>query len=140
VIEREEGPEAATEDKHEDETNATIDWSILVMLFVFGDVRGIPKLQNAVVVAMASKKDIDKTSAPPWLIYDNTLEGSPLRRFLVDMTAYDGVLTDDSWFGKGDNNYYPRQFLVDLIVAQYKKVARLAPSTMPGISHCFVDC
>ncbi|MCJ1299842.1 hypothetical protein MMC08_002636 [Hypocenomyce scalaris] len=52
-------------------------------------------------------------------IYDNTLETSPLRRLIVDVSARTGLLRDSSWYG-GDNNIrYNKTFPLDLALALY---------------------
>ena len=54
-------------------------------------------------------------------IYDNTTAGSPLRRLLVEMSAYNGNMDDDVWIDADDpEESIPHAFLLDLAICQCK--------------------
>lgn len=84
-------------------------YTTLVKIWLFADSILAPKLQNLVIY------DIDQAryehdyfpSTRLHLVYDNTAEGSPLRRLIVDTWNYTyRISTPEN---------YPHQFLVDLI-------------------------
>lgn len=84
-------------------------YTTLVKIWLFADSILAPKLQNLVIY------DIDQAryehdyfpSARLHLVYDNTAEGSPLRRLIVDTWNFTyRISTPEN---------YPHQFLVDLI-------------------------
>ena len=72
------------------ETCDKIHWKDLFGLYIFGDARSIPALQNAVIDALIDK--CEQTDAIPThyfvYIYDNTVDKSPLRRLVVDWIIY----------------------------------------------------
>jgi len=90
----------------------------LVDTYIFADKRGIPKLANAALDTLSAKM------CCPWYmpyqelehIYDNTPQGSALRRYLVDFA----LATDN--FDDIDEaaDIYPKEFLVEVISAASK--------------------
>ena len=105
-----------------DETAKDVDWRLMIDLFLFGQVRGIPELQND-IVDMTVKKELDDYIIPTQqlnYIYENTNEGSPLRRFFVDFMAHRAVLDDPKLFPEELMTQFPKEFLRDLVVEQFK--------------------
>lgn len=103
----------------EDENPESISWELLVKIYLFGQARGIPRLQNDAI-----DKFIDKErrlavleTKPLRMVYDHTAAGSPMRRLYVDLAAYGGLFEDGLWFD--DKSEYPKEYLIDLIKAQH---------------------
>ena len=105
------------------ETTDDVSWDLLINLYVFGETRGIADLQNAVIDILIDKKSYLDAIPTNWTnhLYDNTPENSPLRRWLVDITACHGKLTRDTWFNDKCTARFPDAFLYDLIFALYAK-------------------
>jgi hypothetical protein len=98
-------------------------WKKLIWLYLFADRYCIPDLQNSVIDNIAAKQQALSTvpMAQLHLIYDNTPSTSPLRRYMIDLSAQLGHL--DEWFAapeaKAFLGRYPHAFLLDLAVEQY---------------------
>ncbi len=110
------------------ESNNNKQWDMLIDLFIFGEARGIPGLQNAAIDGL-----IDEMHAKNELrvaairrIYENTPENSPLRRLYVDIvhsSAYlDRDLEHGAWFAKKEYSVYKKEFLFDLAAAYCQRV------------------
>ncbi|KAM0797441.1 hypothetical protein BDR22DRAFT_440417 [Usnea florida] len=104
-----------------------IDWRVLISIYLFGDVRGIPGLQNEAIDVLIDKLEamnkIPVNQIPR--IYKNTLDGSPLRKLVVDLFTHEKIpLTDDYWFHEERKPKYPQQFLIDLAKSLYEDRAR----------------
>ena len=100
-----------------------IDAEVLVDIHLFGGVRGIPGLQNEAINVYIDHCEASNQIPTDQLhkIYENTRDGSPLRRLMVDMMTFDVVLTDDAtWFGEGRDSMFPQQFLIDLAKSLYE--------------------
>ncbi|KAI4852460.1 hypothetical protein E4T44_01472 [Aureobasidium sp. EXF-8845] len=73
-----------------DLVDTNLKWETLIRVWIFGDKYLMPSLQNKVMSVLIAKNA--KTNVVPTLcvkfIYANTVPGSPLRRFMVDFTAY----------------------------------------------------
>ena len=70
----------------EGEDENAIEYQTLADLYIFGDIRGIPDLQNGAMDTIIDKKASEKT-IPAYefrFIYKNSVDGSPLRRLCVD--------------------------------------------------------
>lgn len=119
----------------EGETHQNITVDRLVKLYLFGSMYGISALQNAAMdlfidKQLASHSFLRFAIIPQ--IYEKTLAGAPLRRFLVDYCACHGSL--DTWFGedkKEDFGYFTKEFLADLAVAMY----RIRKGTLSRVSQ-----
>ncbi|KAK4695923.1 hypothetical protein P7C71_g1920, partial [Lecanoromycetidae sp. Uapishka_2] len=111
------------------EAYGDISWTTLIELYVFGSIRGITDLQNAVVDILIdkSKSDNEVPTGDLQYIYNNTPEGSPLRRLLIDWTVFKGVLTSESWFSEDLRCVYPADFLFDVASAQYVMICSKKP-------------
>ena len=114
------------------ETTANITWDSLVGLYIFGEICGIPDLQNAAIDVIIDKKSslnyIPTAHLPR--VYDNTPEDSPLRRSFVDWVACLAEMMPSDrhapslpgapveWFKEETRKWYPKDFLFDLVSAQ----------------------
>ncbi len=96
-------------------------WKELVRLYLFAERFGIPNMQNAVIDMLVAKEHASSTTPTKQLrlIYDNTPSTSPLRRYMVDVSAQLGHL--DRWFTAPEAflGRYPHAFLLELAVEQY---------------------
>ena len=104
------------------ESAKDIDWPVLLDIYLFGDVRGIPGLQNKAIDVFIDK-NVAMNQIPNSLlrrIYENTFGGSPLRKLLVDMMTFNANLTDSHWFDEKKLVLYPQEFLIDLAKSLYK--------------------
>lgn len=103
------------------ESDADITFEVLVDLYIFGEARGIPHLQNSAITAIISKGD--RAEIIPidliYKIYDGTPEKSLLRKLFVDWCAHVGHLSYGIWFQGQGRDYFPKDFLIDLIVAMH---------------------
>lgn len=108
-----------------------IDWITLAELYIFGEMCGIPDLQNAAIDILINKHC--KQNAIPTntfcLVYEKTPKDSSLRRLCVDWMAclakfrpndghaptHPGASYD--WFQEVRRNRYPKDFLFDLVIA-----------------------
>ncbi len=96
-------------------------WKELIRLYLFAERFGIPNMQNAVIDMLVAKEHASSTTPTEQLhlIYDNTPSTSPLRRYVLDLSAQLGHL--DEWFAAPEASLtkYPHAFLSDLAVVQY---------------------
>ena len=113
------------------ESPKDITWKVLISLYLFGDVRGIPRLQNE-AIDLFIDKNVAMSQVPGDqlnLIYENTLDSSPLRKLIVDLFTFRVTLTDNSWFNEQPKALYPQQFLIDLAKSLYEDRARFKTKT-----------
>ena len=97
--------------------------ALVCEIYVFGDARGIPDLCN---VAMDTLFQV----CTQWYgfpkdmltyVWDNTMEGAPMRKFLVDF-----AVENYNWIGiKTDKECFPAHFLLEVIAAC--RHARVSP-------------
>lgn len=98
-----------------DDTDHDLDWGLLFRTWLFGDKYLMPALQNRVMDTLIEKVTVTNSVPTPELkfIYKNTLPGSPLRNFLVDLAAYTfdlvSVMTSD------ESKRWPHEALLDLV-------------------------
>ena len=81
----------------------------MIDVFLFGQIRSIPELQNDVFDLMFEKQK-DKTVIPMSdfrHVHENTNQGSPLRRYFVDLIAHGASLDDPVWFAGNVKAEYP---------------------------------
>jgi len=105
----------------ENQTMEDVSWEILLGLYIFGEARGISGLQNEVIDTFIDKQevaDLIPTNRAP-RIYENTPTDSPLRRLLVDWTAYQAILSPSEWDFEEEDDLCPKQFLYDVIFVLY---------------------
>ena len=93
---------------------------VLADLYIFGETRIMPELQNAVIDAIIDclMKDNLLSVGSIDYIYANTPKGSPIRQLYVEMMVNGNVdLRDPIWGieGKTPGIIYPREFLADMI-------------------------
>ena len=64
-----------------DQSENDIDWKILIDLFILGEARGTPDLQNAAIDGLIDKQATEENTPLEQIsyIYDNTTDGPPLR-------------------------------------------------------------
>lgn len=122
-----------------------IDWGTLVELYIFGEMCGIPDLQNAAIDILINKKS--KGNIIPTdtfcLVYAKTPEDSSLRRLCVDwMACLARFRSNDrhaptppgasfEWFKEETRNCYPKDFLFDLTIA----LSELKDGVKPDITN-----
>lgn len=100
------------------ETDKEIPFIVWADLWVFGEARGIPELQNCAIDGLIND-EITTNYVPIGIfqhVYDNTHEDSPLRRLILDWAAFSGCwnrAADYGWFIKSRRGYYPKDFLFD---------------------------
>lgn len=99
-----------------------IEWIVLVDLYVLGETRGIPQLQNDAIDGFISKYATLRWTPLDQIcrIYENTPENSPLRRLLVDWSVSHCNLDDDSWFSDKTFAFFNKESLFDLSKALYQ--------------------
>ena len=144
------------------ETCESVYWEDLFGLYVFGDARSIPALQNAVIDALIAKSE--QTNTIPTnqyvFLYANTVDNSPLRRLAVDwmVSRIDNMAI---WFEtkyrckycllsislqSSDKNlktltpssvtaFYVRDFLFDFIIAQARASSNPASRILDFIKN-----
>ncbi|KAK3174361.1 hypothetical protein OEA41_001605 [Lepraria neglecta] len=77
-----------------EESRTAIPWKILIDIYVFSYIHGVPDLQNVVIDAFIDKHAASRTMPISTLsyLYDKTTKNSPLRRLVIDLTAYSADL------------------------------------------------
>ena len=106
---------------------------ILANLYIFGEARGMPELQNAVTDEVIDQYEQSALIPTGEIrhIYENTSEKSPIRRLCVDMMIQlSDELSDPSSSAGADllrSNHWPKEFLADLIIALCGIVAAHGP-------------
>ena len=122
-----------------------INYITLVKLYIFGDMCGIPDLQNAAFDILINKKAKEKSlpGSILSLVYEKTPEDSSLRRLCVDWMAYQCVFRSNDrhaptppgapheWFKEEARNRYPKDLLFDLIIA----LCELKDGVKPNITN-----
>jgi len=103
------------------ETLKDISWEILVKLYIFGEARQMPLLQNHAVQSLIFKSHNENLipCACLSLVYDNTLENSTLRRLFIDWYVHRAILSDTHCFTPGFRKFFPKDFLFDLACGLY---------------------
>lgn len=100
-----------------DEADHDMDWGLLVRVWLFGDKHLMPSLQNKVMDVLIRKNE--KINIIPTLqlklVYDNTVAGSPLRKLLVDLTAYKVGNMDRFMQRNDEDSRWPYKALSDLV-------------------------
>lgn len=92
-----------------------LSFGTLIDLWIFGDRFIVPLLQNFAIDSLRQKSDTKNSI--PWKtqirkIYDNTLQGAPLRKIMIDMMAYESCAGEKS--RKEFVESWPVEALVDL--------------------------
>ncbi|KAH0172450.1 hypothetical protein KCU67_g1728, partial [Aureobasidium melanogenum] len=105
-----------------DGVDCDIAWELLCRLWIFGDKYLMPALQNKAMSTLIEQNR--KLKVIPVhcvkLIYDNTLPGSPLRKIVVDWTAYKTDMLEFMALEK-ENPRWTREALVDLVLTMGAK-------------------
>lgn len=94
----------------------------LAKLYVFGDARGIPALKNDVIDSFVTERHTIHKEVIPY-IYDNTPEGSPLRRLMVDLINWQYNMSTQKRKGifHADRDplpYFTPEFMMELLIAR----------------------
>ena len=105
-------------------------------LYIFGELRGIPVLQNATIDLLIDKQATENIVPTTLLhrVYENLPDNSPLRKLLVDWSSSLGGL--DMWFETSATvDQCPKEFLIDLTVAPYlhKKGTKLVVGNFKSV-------
>ena len=101
--------------------------AVLLNLYIFGETRIIPELQN-VAIDSTIDRPMQKSSIPAVLInhlYANTSKGSPMRQLYVDMMVDGDIdVRDPIWGIEGEitRNLYPKEFLADMIFSMQDRL------------------
>ncbi|MCJ1475312.1 hypothetical protein MMC13_003974 [Lambiella insularis] len=112
----------------------------LIELYVWADLRGIPKLQDSLMdilqISLESTfKDDGKPLDPALieLVYSSTLQSSPLRTLWAHYYSLLGISTSPSLF-KEDKTLgdLPRDFLLDIISVLLKKAGETKTKSKAG--------
>ncbi|KAH0161675.1 hypothetical protein KCU67_g6240, partial [Aureobasidium melanogenum] len=102
-----------------DGADSAMGWELLIRVWIFGDKYLMPCLQNKAMNALI-QKNRDAKFIPTLqlkIIYDNTLPGSPLRKFVLDLVTYKVSDMDASMQKNNKDNRWPYEALVDLVKA-----------------------
>jgi len=98
-----------------DELESDLGWDILVKTWLFADKYLVPSLQNKSMSTLFEKNR--KVGVIPThcvkLIYNNTLPGSLLRKFIIDLVAYKLDIERCITHGKGGD--WSHEALLDLV-------------------------
>jgi hypothetical protein len=92
-----------------------LEWEMSVRAWIFGDKYLMPSLHNRVMSVLIEKTTVTDQipTSELELIYSNTLPGSPLRKMIVDMTAYEGDMVTAVTSEGGKR--WPHEALLDLM-------------------------
>ena len=101
-----------------DESTRSVSWSELMDLYQFGDARGIPEMQNAVIDAIIEKQKIENSIPVTNFnkIYDQVQDDSPIRKLAVDFIAHLADFGLKVWHEKSMRETYKSSFLLDLAI------------------------
>ena len=105
-----------------EETVSSIEWDLLVELYVLGEARMIATLQNQVIDLMirkATKENALPNNETMYDIFGKTCPGSPLRKFIVECSARLCVIPDWTWDFVDGAEKAQRDFLKDLVLEMY---------------------
>ncbi|KAG9653090.1 hypothetical protein KCU95_g1301, partial [Aureobasidium melanogenum] len=117
-------------------------WCLLVDLWVFGDRFQVPLLQNCVMdeIFAKQKRDAELPLYWMWTAYAYTVDGSPLRKAIIELLAYHSVLEDevDGIMTSENSSHFTVEMLQDLVkelnAARKNKVRYGKP---PKRDECF---
>jgi len=106
--------------------DAYIEDGNLFGLWVLADNLGMEKLQNQAIKSIEEVGIKTKSHATTHIryIYENTAASSPLRRFMVDRCS---SFLDVKEFANWPKNYYPYEFLMDMIGSMKPRLNGNAP-------------
>ncbi|KAG9533470.1 hypothetical protein KCU93_g339, partial [Aureobasidium melanogenum] len=102
-----------------DGADSAMGWELLIRVWIFGDKYLMPCLQNKAMNALIQKNREAKfiPTLQLKIIYDNTLPGSPLRKFVLNLVTYKVSDMDASMQKNNKDNRWPYEALVDLVKA-----------------------
>jgi len=120
----------------------------LIDLYIWADLRGIPKLQDLVsdmlqtsllATLQVDAKSLD--SAFIHLVYNHTLKSSPLRKLWtfyysnLEPNKFKDMITEDE---AADN--IPREFLHDILLSLKRRIKEPSPSTVIARGYFLSGC
>ena len=106
-----------------EERVSSIEWHVLMELYMLGEIRLIASLQNQVIDLMIRKTAISKSLPEHKVMYDifdKTSPGSPLRKLIVQTSARTGNLSEWEWGFADTSVIAQRDFLKDLVLELYR--------------------
>jgi hypothetical protein len=130
------------EDPQDSSTPSALpDFATLARLWVFGDKYQIPYLQNCIIDAMIKKEEeVRKFSGVVVRIaYENTMDGSSLRRFAIDMCVFRMVheVAENSIFASDWDKHCNQHALKDFArCLSHAWECNLPKSVMPERPKC----
>lgn len=113
----------------DDETIQSVKGIRLMHCYFFADERGIPGMQNQVIDTLLEKIKTTKLLFVKHqrLIWENTPDGSPLRRLLVDVLAMTANDIPEMLQTEEKQALYNKCFIADVLIAKCKH-----PTTISG--------
>ncbi|KEQ74392.1 hypothetical protein M436DRAFT_80821 [Aureobasidium namibiae CBS 147.97] len=102
-----------------DDRDEKISWATLVDVWLFGDKYLVPSLQNSAMDSLIKKIEVDHSVPTHQIkkIWEKTLPSSPLRRYLLEHTAYRLSASSFQMF----ENHWTREALVELVKTFFDK-------------------
>lgn len=106
----------------DDETMQSVKGIRLMQCYFFADERGIPGMQNQVIDTLLEKIKTTKVLFVKHqrLIWENTPDGSPLRRLLVDALAMTAIDIPEMLQTEENQALYNKSFIADVLIAKCK--------------------
>ncbi|KAL8754540.1 MAG: hypothetical protein Q9199_004271 [Rusavskia elegans] len=106
----------------DDETMQSVKGMRLMQCYFFADERGIPGMQNQVIDTLLEKIKTTKVLFVKHqrLIWENTPDGSPLRRLLVDALAMTAIDIPEMLQTEENQALYNKSFIADVLIAKCK--------------------
>jgi hypothetical protein len=94
----------------------------LVRLWIFGDYISMPDLQDQVIDLLISRTKSRTISYPIicHMVYEETTENSPLRKWIVDLWCWS--VTQEIASFENALDVFPVQMILDLLIANRKRV------------------
>jgi hypothetical protein len=123
-----------------DKVDSHLEYEILIRAWIFGEKYLMPSLQNKAMTAVM-KRHTESNVIPTFqmkLIYNNTLPGTPLRRFVTDLVAYRCDM--GTWMTPEGSKQWPHEALADLLrIMGAKRMEEFGRFVLPEAnkSRCF---
>jgi hypothetical protein len=103
------------------ENNEPLKWADLIGLWIFGDRFQMPMLQNCIMDEIFAMYDRKESLSLHILkaVYQDTIDGSPLRKAMMEILAYNTELGDEngSSMTAGCRKFFTLEILQDLVKA-----------------------
>lgn len=120
-----------------------LEYQPLIKLWIFGDRFQVPMLQNCVINEIFAKERRGDLPEPLTVksAYEDTVEGSPLRRLMIDVLAYTSFLgnEDGSLMTARYREHFTIEILQDLVKELYHARQRdmIVRRRRPQRDECF---